>query len=220
MAFRKSVILPLLPLDYGLLQCGDWQLNLHLTYRSRIRILDRPIVSYRLSEGSACARRPDVVLREELEIHKLMDTAVDLIGDDVARFVEIFGEHELIRNQVIEAGTIPYWLGRLALTSRIREKRRWGHRAVMDYLADGGRMELLHARYGFSFAEYVGLGAVALRGGGGPGGEAADGDPMFADYEKRLARYGRRIRRLRFMLLGLAAVVCALLARWMLECGS
>ena len=157
MAFRKSVILSLLPLDAGLIQYSDWQLHLQLLYKNRISLLTAPLVRYRIFSGSTSAMRPDVEVREEIETKKLMDTVVDLIGNDVESFRRFFGENELIKNIEIYPETLPFWLGRMALNSKYENKKKWGYQTIMNFISDPQNMELLNRLYGFSYKQYMDL---------------------------------------------------------------
>jgi len=160
MVFKRSAFKSYLPLDVGMIQYTDWQMHFFLMNQGKIKLLEKPLVKYRISEGSACARSPNVLLREEIETKKLMDTVVNLIGEDKEIFLKYFGVYPLIKENEIEPKTIPYWLGRLALTSSVANKRKWGLQTIMDFIGVEENMVLLHRLYGFSYKDYMGYAAV------------------------------------------------------------
>lgn len=157
MAVRKEALLPLLPLDCGLLQHSDWQLHLLLMANHRISLLKKPVVLYRISVSSTSYRRMDVIAREEIESFKLMDTVAAMIKSEPELFERFFGVHPLLKNEHVTPSVHPFWLGRLALTSKDLFKRKWGLRLVMDFIENPDHLSLLHQLYGFSFKDYMAL---------------------------------------------------------------
>lgn len=155
MAFKKSVFKAYLPLDAGLIQYSDYQMHFFILFNHKIKMLDTPLVKYRLSPNSACARNPSVILREEIETTKLMDCVVRLIGKNKQQFNRIFGNHALVQNNQITGETIPFWLGRLALTSKDRFKQKWALHTVMNFISNDQNLELLNKLYGFGFKDYM-----------------------------------------------------------------
>lgn len=156
-AIKRSALAKYLPLDDGMIQYTDWQFNLLLLFKNKIHMLDKPVVHYRVSDTSACARSNAVIVREKIETKKLMDTVVDLIGNDKNAFMTYFGNNSIVNGQNIDARTIPYWLGRIALTSTNYEKQCWGLQTIMDFIADDKNVQLLNKLYGFSFKDYMGF---------------------------------------------------------------
>lgn len=157
MAFRKSVLSCYFPMNEGMIQYTDWQLHLLVTFSGRVRIMPMPLVRYRVSDVSLCGGRADVAVREDVEMSLLMDTVVDLIGGDEEQFQRFFGDNQVVRDYCVTAPTIPFWLGRMALTSSNPLKRRWGYYKVMEYMADHEKFEVIHSLYKFDFKEYVKL---------------------------------------------------------------
>lgn len=155
MAFKKTIFKAYLPLDTGLIQYSDYQMHFFVLFNHKIKMLDVPLVKYRLSQDSASARKPGTLLREELETTKLMDNVVSLIETDKKQFNRIFGNHILFQNKKITTETIPFWLGRLALTSTNLSKQKWGLQTIMNYISNKKHMVLLNKLYGFSFKDYL-----------------------------------------------------------------
>lgn len=155
MAIKTDEIQKHLPLDNGIIQYQDWQLHFLLLFKNKIHMLDKPLVRYRVSNTSACARSKPVIVREKIETKKLMDTVVDLIGNDKNAFMTYFGDNPIVDGQNIDARTIPYWLGRIALTSTNYEKQCWGLQTIMNFIADDKNVQLLNKLYGFSFKDYM-----------------------------------------------------------------
>lgn len=157
MAFRKSAVSPYFPFDEGLFQVHDWQLHFFILHNTKAIFLKYPISKYRITSGSACERRYDVLFREEIETKKLMDTVIDLIGEDPDSFNKYFGDCKEIKNKTIDRRTIPFWLGKLALSSSVPDKQKWGYQTIMNFISKRENMELLHFLYDFDFREYMRL---------------------------------------------------------------
>lgn len=155
MAFKRSVFEPYLPLDAGLIQYSDYQMHFFILFNTKIKMLDTPLVQYRISQTGTCARSPSVVLREDIETQKLMDNVVNLIGDSKRNFDRFFGKHPLIVENKIPSETIPFWLGRLALTSRNVAKQKWGLQTIMNFISTNEHVSLLNRLYGFCYGDYM-----------------------------------------------------------------
>lgn len=157
MAFKKSVLAPYLPLDTGLLQYSDYQMHFFILFQNRIKLLEKPLVQYRVSPKGACARSSAALLREDIETEKLMNAVLNLIKQDKEVFLKYFGNYPLIQENKIDSDeTIPFWLGRLALTSRIEAKQKWGLQTIMNFIAKAENLALLHKLYNFSYKDYMG----------------------------------------------------------------
>lgn len=159
MAVRRDVFASLLPFDIGMIQLSDWQLHLRLLERCKPILLADPIVCYRLSRGSACARNRAVEFREDAEYHNLMDTALLSVGMSVARFKKYFSGYVEIVPQ--EDEDVPFVLGLVALHSPIEAKRRWGLRLMMNEMANEASAQRLYDRYGMDFSRLMRLSVEA-----------------------------------------------------------
>lgn len=155
MAFRKSAILPFMPLDLGLIQYTDWQMHIFLFLKNKISLINIPLIYYRINCNSASYRCKDVVIRENIEMNKLMDTGIKLIGNDVALFKRFFGKYEVVKDKNILPQTIPFWLAMLVMTSGVLEKRKWGLQTIMNFISTQNNMDLLYNTYGFTFTNYL-----------------------------------------------------------------
>ena len=85
-----------------------------------------------------------------------MSIAASITGSNFQSLLRDFGYLSL-QNVKVEAKTVPYWLGRLALTSSNPAKQKWGLKTVMNFISDENNMTLLHQLYGFSFKDYLAL---------------------------------------------------------------
>ena len=196
LVFKKSALKPYLPLHYGLLQYSDYQIHLYLLYHHKIKMLEKPVVLYRKLKKGASFRSHGLVVREDIETDALMDTIAVLIGNDKASFLEYFGANPLIENVKVEAKTVPYWLGRLALTSKYPAKQKWGLKKIMNFISNEENMALLHKLYGFSFKDYLGL--------------AKEVDPKHLTSAYWAKKYKKKIKKLKYIVaaLGLCLAVC------------
>lgn len=155
MAFRKSVIEKYLPLDIGMIQYSDWQLHFFTLFNNSVKLLDIPLINYRRTEKSASSRTIAALAREAAETDKLMETVVKLIGKDITAFKKYFGNHPLVKDKEILPQTIPFWLGSLAVTSPLQNKKLWGLKTVMNYINTEQNMQLLHDLYNYNYGTYM-----------------------------------------------------------------
>ena len=154
MAFKKSAINQFLPLPYGLLNYSDWELHHNLLLNHKVTLTDELLIKYRVSTESASSRSKYTIRRESLETRKLMQPFLNI--KDLDLFKSIFeGEYSKYGTPTVE--TIPYFLARIALTSQILEKQKWGYSVLIDYISQKNNMELLHNLYGFDFKQFANL---------------------------------------------------------------
>ena len=160
MAFKKSAIMPFLPLDTGLLQYSDWYLQFLFVYNCKIKLLKTPLVYYRVSYKTISYVATTSNVRKETETKKLMDTVLNLIGNNKENFLKYFGNYSLIKENNIVPQTIPFWLGRLALTSSNNFKQKWGLQTIMNFISTKDNLDLLNQLYGFSYKDYIGYSSM------------------------------------------------------------
>lgn len=155
MIFKKSAIMPFLPLDTGLIQYSDWYLQFLLIFNYKIKLLKKPLVYYRVSYKTISYVATVSNIRKEIETKKLMDTVLNLIGNNKDIFIKYFGDYNLIKENKINSQTIPFWLGRLALTSSNNFKQKWGLQTIMNFISTQENIDLLNKLYGFSYKDYI-----------------------------------------------------------------
>lgn len=197
MAVRRKVFESLLPLNIGMIQLVDWQIHLQLLAHHDLVMLPEPLIRYRLSEKSACARSLSVEFREDAEFNNCMDTVCDFIGDDIQRFKEFFSnEAEFFPSH---GEDIPFLLGLIALRSPIPAKRRWGFQMLMRGVSTSERAQAIYDRYGVDYASLMRYSAEAAQ---------ADGR-TFASCRASEHRLRRRLKK--YKMINLAEMVLLLL---------
>jgi hypothetical protein len=179
MSFRKSAFATFLPLDCSLLQYQDYQMHLFFLLKAKISVLKVALVYYRIHgnnvslstkkpffeflEKEGFIERRDVFLRSAIETEKLMNTVINLIGQDIDLFNEMFADIPLIKDKQILPQTIVYWIARIALEmSPLYDRKVWGYKTIMNFISDPTRMDLLNCLYGFTFKEFNSLAELVI----------------------------------------------------------
>lgn len=156
MAIRKTALKDILPLDTSILQYQDYQLNAGLLINNNLLIIKEPLVNYRWCSNNknASARTVDVKTRESLEENAFMDIFLNI--KTAEKLEELFSE-ELKQIGEPTDNTIPYFLGRLALQSKLSARKIWGYQTIMKYIANTQNLRLLNELYGFDFSTFISL---------------------------------------------------------------
>jgi len=150
-AVKKHVFKNILPLDMGLAQTSDYQYNIFFLFHYSVGMVQKPLIQYRRLNSSQSSPNKVVNFRYELEITKLMNTFVRLIGGNVNTFLACFGSESIIQNKKIHEKTISFWLGMLATQSPHKEKRRWGLQTIMNFISSEENLNLVYDLYEFSY---------------------------------------------------------------------
>ncbi len=211
MAVRRDAFSELLPLNIGMLQLSDYQIHLRLLCGHAPILLPDPIVRYRVSRGSACARNPPVLFRESAEIDMLMDTVGDFIDTSKSRFDEYFGSCS-VPKPILDSD-VPFLLGLLAMQSPLEPKRLWGLKMMMRGLSTADAAQGIWERYGIDYSRFMRISAE-----GAPieqvAGEQATGDSdVVVQLRRRLRKYKAltAILCLAFFVVGGLCVLCRFL---------
>ena len=156
MVVRTQALKAIMPLDIGVLQFQDYQIHVRLLINCRVFQSTEKLVKYRLLScgGNASTRNKSVLNREFLETPFLMDSFLRI--EDVELLINVFQE-EARRFGEPTNRTIPYTLGRLAITSPDFSKQCWGYRTIARFINKKENRDLLHSLYGFDFASVVRL---------------------------------------------------------------
>ena len=186
MAFKKRVFTPYLPLDFGIIQYSDYQMHFFVLLDHKIKMLESPLVLYRVTQNSTSSRSKAVLLREKIETEKLMNSFVRLVGDNLLLFNKIFSHNKTIVGNKVTNETILYWLGRIALLSSNKNKQEWGLSVIMNYISNDKNVRLLHELYGFSYKEYLKMAEFVVSGS------------TLSEDEIKIKKYKSRIKKLQF----------------------
>ena len=153
MAYKKSSIEKILPFSCGLLQYIDWQIhNKMLLLDCNFKCSDKFLLRYRVSPQSASAMNKSVLTREACETYSIMDPFLEI--KDLDFFKKIFeGLYNEFGEPTIE--TIPYFVARMAMTSKIIDKQRWGYETLLKFIADRNNYEKLHKMYNVNFKTII-----------------------------------------------------------------
>ena len=160
MAIKRSRLLKIFPLHTGIIQYHDWQLHMLLMYKAKIFLSPEPLLYYRQTPRSVCKITEASSLRSAAETDVLMDTVVQLIGDDCEAFLSYFSSRKN-EKWTVSAKTIPLHLAWIALHSSDLEKRKWGIRKIINIISNRKRMQDLHELCGFTFKDYMDMAVYA-----------------------------------------------------------
>ncbi|SHN54170.1 glycosyltransferase family 2 protein [Desulfovibrio litoralis] len=155
MVIRKKALETIMPLNQALFQFQDYSIHVELLLNFNCYLIEDILVSYRYRQDgqNACARNSATVTREQLEQTFLMDKFLKI--KDLELLKSVFGEQlKKFGEPTIE--TIPYFLGRLALTSNDYSKKAWGYQTILKFIQDG-KLDLLNKLYGLQFKDVLRL---------------------------------------------------------------
>lgn len=153
MAYKKASIERILPFSCGLLQYIDWQTHIKmLLLDSNVKCSDKFLLRYRISPQSASSFNYNVYKREICETYAVMDPFLEI--KDLSFFKKIFsGLYEEFGEPTVK--TIPYFIARMAMKSKIIDKQKWGYEALLKFVASRDNYETLHDLYNFSFKDLI-----------------------------------------------------------------
>ncbi len=200
MVVRKEAFEKIYPLNLSVIQYQDYIMNVELLIDNEAYFSEKQLVKYRQSSQptNISAQTTTVLSREVLEEEKVMNSFLKI--KDKEFLTKIFG------NDLKEFGepvneTISYFLGRMAFKSSKNQKRRWGYKIIMDFMAEAGNLELLHKLYGFDFKKYLAL-AQNLEG-------MSSG--LIADFDYKISRYKKLFNKFLVIAIILGVIVLGLL---------
>ena len=152
-AYKKEPIIKILPFSCGLLQYIDWQThNKMLLLDFNMKCSEKFLLKYRVSANSASARNYNVLKREDCEVFSIMDPFLEIKNLDF--FKKVFeGLYNDFGEPTVE--TIPYFIARIAMKSKIHNKQRWGYETLLKFIANRSNYEKLHELYKFDFKELI-----------------------------------------------------------------
>ncbi len=156
MVVRRSALAKIMPLDLSMLQHQDYQMHINLLLENEVYLTTEKLVKYRQIAGNKNISASTIFTskRQDLEQSKLMDSFLQIDNLDLLK--KIFGiKLQEFGNPTQE--TIPYFLGRMALSSKNTEKQNWGYRTIMSFIKTKENLDLLNKLYGFDFGQYIGL---------------------------------------------------------------
>lgn len=153
MACKKEKLVDILPFSCGLLQYIDWQIHTKLLLNDcNIKISEQCLVKYRISPNSASARSKNVLKREACETYSIMEPFLSIKNIDF--FKKIFkGLYEEFGNPTEE--TIPYFIARMAMKSKLENKQRWGYETLLKFVCDYKMYEKIHKLYNVDFKTII-----------------------------------------------------------------
>lgn len=156
MVVRRKALEQIMPLNLGMLQYQDYQMHVLLLLNNEMYQTEDRLVNYRQISGNknTSSRIFEVIKREALEEISFMDSFLNI--KDVDLLIKIFGDR-INQFGIPIAETIPYFLARLALLSRKKERKTWGYYNVMNFIKNKKNLELLNELYEFDFSKYVEL---------------------------------------------------------------
>jgi hypothetical protein len=134
----------------------DYAMWVKILSRANVEWTAVPLVYYRrMSDGAnVSARNATYNLRCKWEASQLLDAYLDLTED----VVSVVFSDELSRLGLnVYAETLPYVLGRIALTSAAIERKEWGYRTIVNFAKIKEKYELLHRLHGFDYKMLLSL---------------------------------------------------------------
>ena len=157
MAFKREFAEHIFPLSPGLFQYQDASLHMALARYTKAHHLDTPVVRYRFSSTSASHPGRVQATQRYGETALYMEYAINLIGGDVELLKEKFKGDSVLTYGDILPEHIPFWMARLALTSKLPERRLWGLQKIVSCLAQEGFVAQLYDTMKFEYCDIVAM---------------------------------------------------------------
>lgn len=154
MVVRTSALRKILPFPRGICQRQDQLMEFQLAFSHSFFFIDRPLVRYRQCGEGISTISDASSLRLAAESFVLMDEISRLFKTD-ADLRRCFPSVDFFPKRPIEMRHILFWLGRIALTSRLAERKVWGLSAIMQSMRTKEMQDDLQTMFGYSFADYM-----------------------------------------------------------------
>lgn len=153
---RREVYTDLARPDPRLAQLGDFQRWIRICLRREIHILPEKLVQFRIrnDDANASAPRPEVIVRSNYELRRILRAFLDL--RTLEDFLKVFPEGEAFPSPLGEE-LIPYYLAQLALRVGSPIYRDFALETLFDLLKDETLAEELEQRCDFSFRDFIQL---------------------------------------------------------------
>lgn len=147
MTFRKVCALSILPLNIGILQTQDYEMNVKLLLAGDVYVTEECWIWYRRRshEGNVSALTPDVIARTECEESHIMNTFLSI--KDPCIYESIFGE----KISTTHPYAIRYALACKALQAIAPIKRKWGYDQIVRILNEPNGNDILWREEGVDF---------------------------------------------------------------------
>ena len=141
--------------DKRLLSLSDFDLWIKLSFEHSFFILDEKLTSFRMRSGkkNVSAATKKARNRGSFEYKQILDNY--LIIKDTQTLLKIFPE--CIKYGEPQDAVIPYFLGRLALDTKIVFKKLWGLEKIYTMMDDEGLSRILEEQYDFRYADLIKL---------------------------------------------------------------
>ena len=154
MAIRRNIFKQIIPLDLSLVQHQDYCMHINLLLRTDLKILNKPYIYYRrISKATNLSAQNDKThIREQLEMHRLMDTFLQIKDTSIIKKIFNLSDYKNLDNRLI-----PFYLGKEALNSQNKQKQEWGYKTIMNFLANEENFALLINTENFNFSSYLNL---------------------------------------------------------------
>lgn len=156
MTARYTALRRIMPLPLGILQHQDTKMHVDLLLNGEVYQTTEKLVQYRRLAGDKNVSANTAIARQRtyLEESFLLDSFLKIKNGE---FLKAIFKARLLSLGDPTVESIPYFLGRLALSSECASRKEWGYRVIMSFVNTREHQRLLYDRYGFSFKDYLSL---------------------------------------------------------------
>ncbi len=158
MSVKRKFLSKIMPLPCAMMNYQDYLLHIELMKFGEITVLPERIVRYRLPlaiSNNASSPNEATFWRECLETEALLDAFLSY--DDI-EFLERTFAREIASSGVRPyRETLPFFFGVMALFSPVQVRKFWGYHQIMKFYNSKNGQEILHEKYGFTFAHFLKL---------------------------------------------------------------
>lgn len=156
MTVRHEALRRIMPLPLGMLQHQDTKMHVELLLNGDVYQSTEKLVQYRRLAGDKNVSANTAIVRQRTRLEEsiLLDSFLKI--KNVAMLKAIFKDRLSVFGMPTEE-CIPYFLGRLALSSECSAKQAWGYHIIMNLLGTQKYQQLLYDRYKLCFGDYMKL---------------------------------------------------------------
>lgn len=151
---RRSIYNSIVPLSSAFMNMQDVEETTRLLFSADFHVIKKPLVDYRVFEGNVSAAGEVVRMRTECEDSFLMEEFSKQESDDLLN--RIFAADLKVLGLSFGKFNRRYVFARLAMTSSLEHKRRWGYAQMLALVAEKG-IDGFYTEFGLSYKELLSL---------------------------------------------------------------
>lgn len=162
MTVRRDFVRRILPLPVSLCSTQDYHIHIQFLINGNYYQSPEHLVYYRRLKNDAnlSSANKIVFTRSAYETEMLMNAFLKM---SAAQVKQTFEKELQVLNLAVYEDTIPFVLGRLALSTQEIARRAWGYHTLIEFMKTKENALKLNKLYGFDFKQLLDLSAPAVK---------------------------------------------------------